>query len=582
MADLIHDLERIKAERQDAARYLDEHSKRISHWREHKERIRDVTNMAKGDWHLVFPDGQSQVEKPKVPNVIQLKLNDASGLASTVQGSIRCDPASGNERAKPKAEKRERICEYYRRCNNSHLMSARFFQDLMIAGVNYRVVLPDFSKREPWIRRIDPRWAYPDTLYSPDREIRNFLVSYQESRSALAAEHQGIDKPRQGESDLVDVLEWYDGSEFLRVAAIPDGRSKRGVVLARMENLLSRVPVVISSYPSFDGEFRGIFDQVIGVLEAENRILNLLLDATADMVSSPIIEYDIENPEDYGTGAILHAKSEKARWQRGQPEGPSGALFAILNEARGSSRIGAVYPEARQGEVQQAIASAAFVSAITGNLSTEIAHFQRLEGDAMANALSLALEIDEKYLDDGELKYITGSANAKRFSESYRPSVDIRGDYQVRVEYGGAAGGDQQAHIIRLVQQYINGLIDEETVMEALPDVKDVQETRKRIVKDQILKAGLAFVAAKAADPNGPDFAPAAALIEALDKGDETVFTVLARFRDIQNPTPPQQATTGAEAFTQASSLSRGGISPQTNVPGVGSLPDLAELGLGA
>jgi len=580
VADTFTDLTQLLAERKMASAYISEHESRVTHWRNHHDRVARVDAFARGDWHVVFPDSSAVVEMPKVPNIIQLKIDDAAGMASSVIPSVRCDPAS--ERARPRAEKRERIAEFIRAKNRYPLQAARYFIDLMVAGVSYKVVMPDADCAR--IRRIDPRWAYPDRIWSPDRDVKNLLVAYQASRAVLAQDYPELalepsKASRKGEADLVSVIEYYDSSEFVRVAEItnPNG-TKRAVELKHSKNLLSRVPAVIGARPTFDGQFRGVFDQTLGVLESNNRILNLMLDAAAEMVASQPVEYNMENPEDWGTGAVLHSRSADGFMRRMPPDGPAAQLFAILNQSRSDAREAAVYPEARAGQISQSVASAAFVNAITGNLATEIAHLQRIEAESWGEALSLALEVDEKYLDTGEAKYIIGSQNNKRFSESYKPSEDIKGDYGVRVEFGGAAGGDQFSHEIRLNQAAGNGLISRRTAMEKHSLVEDVVDEEKQLLKEQMLAAGMQFINAQAAQGN---FQPGAQFITALDKDSETQLTVLAQLGAITAPPEPQNnAPAGMESFAEASGIARGGGGDTTNVPGVGALPELEELGV--
>lgn len=601
MPDDLTDLEHLRQERQLALRYLSEADQRIPHWQEHQDRIADVDAISRGDFHVVFPDESSTTERPKVPNIVQLALDDRAALSTEVPLTIRCDPPS--EEAKVKAERRERIAHFYLAHNKAELLFRRFYIDLNQTGVNYKLVLPDLrsstpeGERFPLIRRIDPRHAFPDRAYSPDREVANLLVTYEESRSGLQALHQDADlsvpAKLQGESDLIRVYEYYDRSEFLIVAELPDldtagNRSRRGVILTRMSNKLSRVPVSISARPTHDGQFRGTFDQVLGTLVAENRIFNLVLDGAADTISAPPVYHDIENPQDWGTGVALKAKSPQGFMRRMAPDGPNPTIFPTLAQLGGNARVGSVYPESRQGQISQSIASAAFVSAITGNLSTAVAADQRIEAASWAEVLSICFETDEKYLEASERKVIAGSTTSGApFSETYRPSRDISGDYRVRASYGAMAGQDRTTMDIRVIQQVNNKLLPRRIGMELLSTVSDVLKAEELMDREGLKDIAYALAAQQAQQGNG---APMAALIDFLDEEDEqNQLFALRRVAELTVPgiTPTPQGPsggrtgppTGTEAFDEAGALSRGGLAGQ-NVPGVGALPDLAQLGI--
>lgn len=579
MADtLTLELERIRAERRSATHWIAQYDSRMQHWGAWHNRIRDTDAIARGDFQVVFPDESKLVERPKVPNVVQLAIEDRVGLASSVVPTIRCDPA--NERAVTRCAKRERIAAHYLRVNRVDLMLPRFYADLLVAGANFKLVLPDEKSGFPCIRRLDPRTVYPDKPYSPDRPLANLLVSYVEKRRVLANEYPNAraalyTEHRESDSEDVEVIEFYDASELIRVAVLAHGKAARGTILTRAPNRLGRPPVVVSARPTHDGEFRGVYDQVLGVLNAQNRVFNLAVDAAADMVGSPMVMFDIENPDDLGR-AVLMAKSQQGFARRMAPDGMHPQLFGILQQMASNVGRGAVYPEGRFGQVDQNIISAAGIQALQGNLITAVALDQRIEAASWQDVLSLALEIDERYLDAP--KFIAGSVDARSFAESYTPSKDIRGDYQVRVEYGGAAGGDQFNFEIRLGAAVDRGLISRRSARERHSMVDDVLKQEREIIQEAVLQAGLSFIQQQAAQGN---FGPAAALNRAIEDN-ENVFLTLAQFGEIQQAAtrPALQSPPGnaeIEAFQAANAAARGAAGP-SNVPGVGALPPLAEL----
>ena len=570
--DLGNELKRMVAARRSAATVHDDWMRRTTHWRLWKRRLSDYDAMARGEFHVVFPNERGMVERPKIPNIVQLKLDDLAQQASHAVFSMRCEAA--NERGKARAEKRERIAAAYALWNNVDAMRAYYLIDLAGTGTAFRIVLPDFDTKRPCIKRVDPRFAFPDTSYSPDRGMNNLLVAYKQTRAQLIAEYPELEtelrqNPTQGEADTLDVLEYYDSSELIRCCIVPGRNQKQGhtVELIHVPNLIKRAPIAVAARPSHDFEPRGVFDQVLGVLNAENRVQNLLIDGAADWLSSPVIEFDAENPEDWGTGSIVHIRSKDGYMRRMTPAVANQQVFMTLQEMKGDARAAAVYPEVRSGIARQSIVSAAGLNALGGTFDSEVAALLRMDANATAAALSLCFEIDETYFPE-ETKYIQGSVNGGAFSESYTPQAAIKGDYGIRIEVPGA-GEDPFQREIRLTQQASNGLIPKRLVMEQLTSVKDVLEAERLLDQEQLKMAGMAFIQQQASQGN---FAPAAAYLKALE-AKENPLLVLASFSEIQQGQAPG-AGNPLGAFQEANALSRGGLQGAGgNVPGVGQAP---------
>jgi len=600
--EIIDDLQRRVESIREAPWYLSEMHERESMWRTHHEAIRRLDHVLEGYITYKLPNGETVTERPLIANQVDLALSDQAALAASITPSFRCESAT--ERGKPRAAKRERIGANYWNSSKVTDNLPYWYMDLLGAGDSYHVVWPDFgAKGLPCIRRYDPLLCFPERPWRPDNPPRSLIVADQISLGSLAEDYperaeelfEDID-PNARRATLVRRFEFYDSSEIVRVVEFrTKNGTKRSLILAQMRNPLNRPTFVARALPRRNGLPMGVYDQAIEPLRFENQIANMIVDHAADWMSSPMVEFGIENPEDYGTSAVLKGKNENAFMRRMPPAQNNPGIWTTIDSLRGSARESSVRPESRAGIVEQNIASAAFVVAIQGPVATLVAQAQRIEASALTECLSICFEVDEKFLsyvldadgnptDEPWKKYISGSVNAQPFAESYTPAQDIRGDYTISVEYGGAAGADQTGFEIRMNQAVINKIIPRRIAREKHSMVGDVLKAEQMIYEEELIDAGLQFVKAKAA---AGDFGPGAAVVRAIQKPDADVLVVLAQLGEVIAQPPPVMAqpegATGNEAFTQASSLARGGLpEPQTNVPGVGSFPSPAELGIPA
>lgn len=589
MTDLTRDLQAARDDRLDAAHYVSEFDQSRTHWREFQDRLNEVDRIARGKFRVYGPDGKLIAEEaPKTPNIVDLVLRDRSALAASVTPSLTCPTPPGADRSH--AQFRERIAKGYLRFSRVNKLSrATWFRDLYKAGVNYKLVEPDFAANRPRIVRLDPRHTLPDRAYTPGETPSSVIVTskkplgvlladYPEANDALHERAKLAQRPGTfggtglGQKDLIEIIEYYDASELIRVAVVPGPKGNAGVELIRVSNLINRVPVVVACEPIDDGIFQGVFDQMIGSLEADNTIVNLLIDSAVDWTTSPIISWNIQNPEDHGKG-ILYAKDGTAFHRRTPPDQASSQIFAVIAGLRGNAREGAVFPQARSGDIPQSAGSAAFVNSILGNYSTAVAQDQAIEAASFEEVLSLCFATDEVYLNAS--KPVDPMLPK---GEKYTPSVAIKGNHAIDVNYGFSAGTDEFNAEIRLYSAVQNGIVAKKLARAKSVFVEDEVQNEHALIQEQLLDAGMAFIQQQASIGN---FYPAAELNDALAAG-EDLYLILSRIADFQQATPqPNAGASPTQAFEDAASAARGGSIDTTNVPGVGALPPMAQL-LGA
>lgn len=572
MSALVRDLRADLEERKQAPHYVAAYDQFRRHWQEHQKRLQDVDRIARGRFRLFRGDGSVYTELPKTPNIVDLVLRDRSTLAAEIDPSLYQPTRKGASRSA--AQKRERIARNYMTRSKVAMMRTVYFRDLYKAGVNYRLIEPDFASGYPCIRRLDPRNTLPDRSFTPERGLKSVIVAYKRTAAEIVADHPekraeiealvGKKGLARLHGEQMEEIEYHDGSEMVRVAAYG---GDKGVVLQRAPNHVGRLLVVAGVQPNDDGVFQGVFDQMLSVLEAENTIVNLLVDGAFDFVHSPIVSWNIRNPNDAGR-AVLQAKSPDAFHRRMPPDAPSATVFGIAANLRGNAREAAVFPEARSGTIPQSQGSAAFVNAVLGNYSSAVALDQAIEADAEKQAIDLCFRVDEVYLDHRKEMDDTG--------ETYLPSKDIAGHYAMDVNYGAGAGTDRFNAQIQVNAAVQNGIIPLKRARQLSPFVIDEVENENDIIREQILSGALEHMHALA---QAGDFRVGALLAQALD--DETdIYTILPQLAEFFTPEVAQQQQqqgTPTSALEQAASLSRGGQGGLT-IPGVGALPPLTQL----
>jgi hypothetical protein len=234
-----------------------------------------------------------------------------------------------------------------------------------------------------------------------------------------------------------------------------------------------------------------------------------------------------------------------------------------------------------------------------GSFDSQIKAKQDLFGAALAEATSLAFELDEVHF--GEVsKEITGVSAGAPFRETYQPERAIKGDWSCDVTYGLMAGLAPNNAAVMILQLLGAGLISKESAQKQLPfDVDPVDMTTaiaQERARDSLLE-GVAALAQSvpAAAQMGQDplviVKQLGAFLKALKNGDEIEEAAIMAFTPPE-PTPEEQAAMEQEqAMTEALGGALGGLPPGMGPDGLmdgvapgqagmapGGLPDIASM----
>lgn len=576
-----------------AERILDESGARRETYNQHKDRWRKVDDVAAGNWSVVWPDNTRSDGLPKIPNLVQLASEDRVRLIAAGRPTIVCRPESEAKRAR--TEKRERILSGYwgRSLPNLPNVAANIPHwafDAMLGGVCAVAVSADPSGKSqsesfPVYRRLDARTLYPSPTFSPGPFLQDAILSRVEKLSVIAKEYNAdlAEFRKPGMPDTGKVIEYHDDTWtavlLQRGDTAPTGRGPRFQWLVEpVRHGLFACPVVIGVRPSHDGVYRGDFDSLLAVLNIWNRLMTLHLDAATDRVYPAKLDFEIENPEEWGPDASLHATSQNARFEFIQPPGAAFENHQLMSLMAQFARAGALLPPARSGDPNESVISAAGISAVS---SPEADHVRSLQRDTLVPMLraanELALCADEKWYDAE--KSIYGYARGQSYTEKYTPSQDIGGNYRNDVIYGSFTGLDDINQNVMLLQQWAGGrgLLSRRKAMEQSPLVENPVEEEKQIALEQLQQATLAGIVSRAAAPpeaGGLDPTSIARVWDDLESNRKSLKdAVLANLGQVpMAPTPGQE---GSPGLPGAPGIAGAGAGQQPERP---ALPPLASI----
>lgn len=556
----------------------------VHKFQSHKTRVNTATTIANGNWQVIWPDMSQTPEAPTVANLIEMGVNHWAAIGGAILPSVRVPVHVTENRSQGKrgARKRERRLRELWEKSNASEVAALLWTDYALAGsatlgawVNFAEKDP--AKRNPYFVRYDPRHTYllKDDLGNVIEMLVARKIDRAELKARLSPEQAALFKDAGPE----DVEEWFwfekDCFSYTLADVSKDGRStSRGLVLVDEENPLGFVPVWEAVRPTADGERRGIFDQTVHILKTMHKLMTLTIASTEEHSFPAILEYDVENPGQFGPGAILHARSSDASIERLSP-GTHFDVKDLIARLTDQAMQQSVFPQQLSGEPGGSIVSKAGINASMGALDARLALAHKQMELLFGKVSGFLLAVDEIFCAGD--KQILGDFRDNQEAESWNPERDVAGAWNARCTYGIGAGSDPANIEVRLSMHLANGLISKETAREQLPFLEDPAKEPIMQLREHMQEALTMGIIARAGqgDPSA-----AAQALKLLQKDDVDFDDVVEKLVDfIMNPEPPpgQGGDPALAAIQGAESMMRGGIpgSAEQAPPG-----DMAGMGL--
>lgn len=327
--------------------------------------------------------------------------------------------------------------------------------------------------------------------------------------------------------------------------------SRDNLELLRVPNKFGRCPVFVAEAPKFDDENRGAYDDVIWIQVARAVFAQMGMRAAKKAVNSPlVVPSDVVNIP-FGPDRVIRTNNGRdihypvadvppAAWQQGE----------ILNQ---DITVGARFPEGATGKSPGSIVTGRGMEELMGTIDSKVRTYQLILGDAMRRAIGSAFEMDEKFWPEKQ-RFIRVQVNGQQFEETYVPSRDIAGVYQVDVTYGMAAGMDPNRALVFLLQARGDKLISRDFALRQLPFDINVDQVMEQIDTEEMTDAlkqmlaqtamSIPAMAAQGADPTDTITKLAKVMTE-RERGIPLHEAILKAW------TPPQQPAQGDQTAPQ-------------------------------
>ena len=477
-----------------------------------------------------------------IANTIDLAAQDTAEMVGVLPTLSAFGDSTLDESKRSRADKITRIVNGYVETSNLGTTMITAADYLTTYGFSVFRVEVDETTGQPYIHVDNPMGSYVER----DRfgRVSGYARSWRKRASELAAlypEFAGLLIKRTGygmdtSDDLLEVLQWFDSDGGVHLI-IPE----MNLTLDSYTHPLGRVPVSVATRSTLDGETRGSYDDALYVWAARARLALLSLEATQKAVEAPIaLPSDVQEFA-LGPDSLIRSQTPE-RIRRVGLDLPNSALIAdrnLADEVREASR----FPEVRSGNLDASVVTGKGVQALMGGFDSRIKVLQSTLGAALSDALSLALEVDEKVWGTTP-KEIAGSNNGTPYTVKYTPSRDIRGSYGISFEYGVMSGMDPNRSLVWSLQALGAGLTSKSFVRRNLPVSMNVSEEEQVIdvekLRDSLMMAVTSYaqaipqMAATGEDANKV-VTTIASLVEARKKGtpiEEAATTAFA-------PPPP-------------------------------------------
>lgn len=463
---------------------------------ERDRRMSQIRAVRQGEPELVF-EGLFPEDWPKpiIANFIDVVAQDTAEMVGVMPTLSAEGDSVLDDSKRSRADKLTKIAAAYP--TRSKLGGTRLVQaaDRMntYGFVAFRAE-PVWEEQRIHIHVDDPVGAYPE--FDRFGNVVTYAKSWTEKASKLAKffpefvsdimpKQTGFRRSQSDDSQLT-IVQWWDRDRC--VLFLPD---RDGLVLAGYENPISRVPVAIAVRPSLDDEQRGAYDDALWVYAAKARLAILSMEAVQKSVEAPIAIPDDVQEMAFGPDAIIRT-AQPQMVRRVPLELPQSAMIEnrVLED---ELRFGTRFPQARAGEVDGNVVTGKGVEALLGGFDSRIKVAQSALGGALEDIVSICLEYDEAIWPDVE-RTVKGSTNGTPYEVRYKPSRDIKGQYNVSAEYGVMAGLDPNRALIWALQAMGAGLVSKSFTRRNMPVSLNIQEEERVIDIEKLRDAALASI----------------------------------------------------------------------------------------
>lgn len=426
--------------------------------------------------------------KPIVSNVINVAAQYSAEQIG-VMPTVSCTAGvMVSDRQKKYAQRRTLIAHNY--LENSRLKIAMVEASDWLNTYSFLPVIlePHFGdaycEPGPRLRFKNPLGCYYDNdIYGRtrcfvevhDSDVQDLCAKFPHVAAALR------DGMRVESNSKVEMVVYYDDDEI--ITYVP---SRDNLVLNRIANKFGRCPVFIAESPKFDAENRGAFDDVVWIQVARALFAQMGMAAAKKSVNAPlVVPPDVVNIP-FGRDRVIRTNmGEKIHYAAQEMSPAAWQIGEILDR---DMTVGARFPEGATGKSPGSIVTGRGMEELMGTIDSKVRTYQLIIGDCLRRAISSAFEMDQKFWPNRR-RFIRIMVNGQQYEESYVPSRDIAGVYQVDVTYGMAAGMDPNRALVFLLQARGDKLISRDYALRQLPFDLNVDQVMEQIDTEEMTDA---------------------------------------------------------------------------------------------
>lgn len=560
------------------------------------QRMQNLKSVRAGDVNDVSP-GLFPADWPRsiVANTIDIAARYTAEQMATIPTVFCTSGIQVSDLQKKYAIKRTHIVHHYMDESQFEVSLVEACDWFNTYGFLPILVEPHFGdaycQPGPRIKFSNPVGAY----YELDnyRRCKKYVQVYEEDsetlinrfphlRRAILGEQQGMGDINR--SVTVELVQYMD--DDVLITYLP---KRNNLVILETPNKFGRCPVFICELPKFDDQTRGSLDDVIWIQLARAKFALLGLEATEYAVTAPMVLPPDVQEITFGPDQIIRTATPQGvgkvkldlpvgAWQVGE----------LLSSEIG---VGARFPEGATGKSPGSVVTGRGMQELMGTIDTKVRTLQTIMGSRMQMALSACLEMDEKFWPHTR-RQVRIQVKGNQYEETYVPSKDIKGVYQVKVTHGMAAGMDPNRALVFLLQARGDKLISRSFALSQLPFDLNPDQIEEQIDSEELndaLKQGIAMLmsnigqfVAQGQDPT-PMIKSLAMLIKEREAGKPLAEAALKAFAPPSSP-PPGSEPPGAGAPVPGQEAPGGGAPPggppQGGPPGAPQSPGMGGPGL--
>lgn len=495
-----------------------------------KQEILICDEVAADRWQILWPDQSVESSTPLVENLYAEALEDKTITAAAVPLQLRTVPTRGtrSDRGESNAEKRRRVGLSYWHRSGARRLRQKLYRDLLHTGV--MCVAPwatDFvdtvrqakppNERFAYFQQINPRHLYPlawDSrgmlsagLVMRRRRLMDMMAEWGPTRGIAEVAQRHATKSHPLIDVWVEEIWYFDRTQwavaiadtttvnqFWQGAAMgpaPDPAEGSAIIdwiAPPTLHHLGSCPLKAVARVTYNDTPRGALIDILPALRTAQNFMARILDDLNMAIYAPVVLDNIENPEEYGLGAVLIGTGQgEARIGRDRPPVNFEAqqtVNALLDQARRQ----AFEPAQRSGEAGASIVSAKGTISLMGTFNAELAIMQGDMEELFSDITSATAAMDEVWCP-GEKQIHVYDETGDIVEERYNPASLFKGDWRFVATYGDRTGLDEQAHLTKLAivknmdgmsrrsfiakSGMVDNVLDEETdiVIEKLTDL---------------------------------------------------------------------------------------------------------------